>query len=108
MEVSGQRHASAALYPWERTPVPMDSRLAGLDAKASEKIMRPRRGSNPGRSVRSQSLYWLRYSGEQKCEKNTGIGRERYPRAKAPPRSMDARIRFLGEKQSLAKYGFLS
>jgi hypothetical protein len=34
---------------------------AGLDAETRGKILCPCRGSNPGRPVRSQSLYWLSY-----------------------------------------------
>jgi hypothetical protein len=36
---------------------------AGLDAEARRKILCFCRGSNPGRPVRSQSLYWLSYPG---------------------------------------------
>jgi hypothetical protein len=66
MGVSGQRHAPAALYPrgndlgtyWIGGWV---SPRAGLDAGARRKILCPCRGSNPGRSVRSQTLYCLSY-----------------------------------------------
>jgi hypothetical protein len=46
---------------------------AGLDAEARRKILYLCRGSNPGRPVRSQTLYWLSYcgysevKGESKC-----------------------------------------
>jgi hypothetical protein len=56
MGVSGQHHAPAALYPWERNP-----RIhctggwvgprAGLDTEARGKILCPCRGSNPDRPV---------------------------------------------------------
>jgi hypothetical protein len=36
---------------------------AGLDAEVRRKILCLCRGLNPGRSVRSQSLYWLSYLG---------------------------------------------
>jgi hypothetical protein len=36
---------------------------AGLDAEARRKILCLCRGSNPGRPVRSQTLYWLSYTG---------------------------------------------
>jgi hypothetical protein len=55
MGVSGQRHASAALYPRGKNPrYPLDRRLGGpqtgLDAGARRKI-RPCRGSNPDRPI---------------------------------------------------------
>jgi hypothetical protein len=34
---------------------------AGLDTEARGNILRPRRGSNPGRPARSQTLYCLSY-----------------------------------------------
>jgi hypothetical protein len=52
--------------PWERTPGTnwtggrVDPR-AGLDAEAGRKILYLCQGLNPGRPVRSQTLYWLRY-----------------------------------------------
>jgi hypothetical protein len=42
------------LYPWVGP-------TAGLDAEDRRKILCLCRGSNPGRSVRSQTLYWLSY-----------------------------------------------
>jgi hypothetical protein len=62
MGVSGQRHAPAALYPREKTPGTHCTggwvgRRAGLDAEARGKILCLCRGSNPGRPVRSQTLY---------------------------------------------------
>jgi hypothetical protein len=62
MGVSGQRHASAALYPGERTPGTHCTGgwvgpRAGLDTEARVKILCACRGSNPGRPVRSQTLY---------------------------------------------------
>jgi hypothetical protein len=65
MGVSDQHHAPAALYP-QGTP---DTHCTGgwvgprvgLDAEARGKILC--RGSNPGRLVRSQTLYWLSYPG---------------------------------------------
>jgi hypothetical protein len=67
MGVSGQHHAPAALYPRGKDPrYPLDKRLggpprAGLDAEAWRKILCLCRGSNPGRPVSSQTLYWLSY-----------------------------------------------
>jgi hypothetical protein len=66
--VSGQHQPPAALYPRKKNPrYPLDRRLggprAGLDAKARRKILCFCRGSYPGRSVRSQILYWLSYPG---------------------------------------------
>jgi hypothetical protein len=68
MEVSGQHHAPAALYPGERTPGThwtggWVGPRADLDAKARRKILCLCRGLNPGRPVRSQTLYWLSYPG---------------------------------------------
>jgi hypothetical protein len=61
MGVSGQRHAPAALYPREKDPTHYTGgwvgHRAGLDAGTRRKILCPCRGSNPGRPVRSQSLY---------------------------------------------------
>jgi hypothetical protein len=61
--VSGQRHAPAALYLQAKVPwYLLDRRLGGLradlDAEALINILGPCRGSNPGRPVRSQTLYW--------------------------------------------------
>jgi hypothetical protein len=57
--VSGQRHAPAALYPWEGTPGTQWIRgwvslIAGLDTEARGKIPCLCRGSKPSRPVRSQ------------------------------------------------------
>jgi hypothetical protein len=63
--VSGQHHAPAALYPGERAPGThctggwVGPRV-GLDAEVRGKILCLCRGSNTGRPVRSQTLYWLR------------------------------------------------
>jgi hypothetical protein len=62
MGVSGQRHAPAALYPRGKDPrYPLAGGWvgprAGLDAEARGKILCLYRGSNPGRPVRSQTLY---------------------------------------------------
>jgi hypothetical protein len=62
MGVSGQHHASAALYPVEGTPGThwiggWVGPRAGLDAEAGRKILCLCRGSNPGLLVRSQPLY---------------------------------------------------
>jgi hypothetical protein len=59
MEVSGQRHAPAVLYPGDRTPGThctggWASPRAGLDADDRGKIPCLCRGSNPYRPVRSQ------------------------------------------------------
>jgi hypothetical protein len=63
MEVNDQRHAPAALYPRGIDPPGthwtggwVDPR-AGLDSEARRKILCLCRGSNPGRSVCSQTLY---------------------------------------------------
>jgi hypothetical protein len=69
MGVSGQHHASATLYPGERTPGThwLGSWVgprAGLNAEARGKILC--RGSNPGRPIRSQALYWLNYPGSSR------------------------------------------
>jgi hypothetical protein len=64
--VSGQRHAPAALYPRGKSPwYPLDRRLGGLQNAEDRKIFCLCRGSNPDRPVRSQTLYWLSYSGSQ-------------------------------------------
>jgi hypothetical protein len=62
MEVNGQRHAPAALYPRGKDPGNHCTGgwvgpSTGLDAEAREKIICLCRGSNPGRPVRSQTLY---------------------------------------------------
>jgi hypothetical protein len=68
MGVNGQHHAPAAFYPRGKyygthcTGGWVGPR-AGLDAETRRKILCPCRGSNPGRPVRSQSLYWLSYPG---------------------------------------------
>jgi hypothetical protein len=56
MGVSGQRHAQAALYPWERTPCTHCTGgwvglRAGLDTEATGKISYLCRGSNLDRPV---------------------------------------------------------
>jgi hypothetical protein len=66
--VSGQRHAPAALYPRGMDPGThcTDGWVgprAGLDAETRRKILCLCRGSNPGRPVCSQALYWLSYPG---------------------------------------------
>jgi hypothetical protein len=62
MGVSGQHHARPRFSPGERTPgthctggwvVPR----AGLDTEIRRKILCLCRGLNPGRPVRSQTLY---------------------------------------------------
>jgi hypothetical protein len=70
MGVSGQHHAPAALYPEERTPGThwtggWVGPRAGLDTDARRKILCLCRGSNPGRPVRSQTLYCLNYPGSK-------------------------------------------
>jgi hypothetical protein len=64
--VSGQRHVPAALYPWQRTPGASWTggwvgTIAGLDTEAWGKILCLCRGTNSGRPVCSETLYWLRY-----------------------------------------------
>jgi hypothetical protein len=66
MGVSGQRHAPAALAPRKRPPcthctVGCVGLRAGLDTEVTGKILRPCRGSNSDRPVRSQTLYCLSY-----------------------------------------------
>jgi hypothetical protein len=66
--MSSQRHAPAAFYLGERTPPPsthctgswVDLR-AGLDTETRGNILCHYRGSNPSRSVSSQTRYWLIY-----------------------------------------------
>jgi hypothetical protein len=64
MGVSGQRHASAALCPWERTPGTHYTGgwvgpRAGLDTEVRGKSFAPAgiELQSPGRPVRSQTLY---------------------------------------------------
>jgi hypothetical protein len=68
--VSGQCHISAALYPQKRTPPPLTVPIgyeawvglrAGLDIQARGKILCLCWGSNPGRSLCSQTLFRLSY-----------------------------------------------
>jgi hypothetical protein len=60
--VSGQHHAPAALYARGKSPrYPLYRRLGGPQSR-SECLCR---GSNLGRPVRSQTLYWLSYHGSQ-------------------------------------------
>jgi hypothetical protein len=66
MGVSGQHHAPAALYPRGKDPRyhwtgGWVGPRAGLDAQARRRILCLRWGSNPGRPVRSLTLYWLSY-----------------------------------------------
>jgi hypothetical protein len=69
MGVSGQRHASAALYPRGKEPPGTHCTggwvgpRAGLDAEARRKILCPCRGSNPDRPASSQTVYCLSYRG---------------------------------------------
>jgi hypothetical protein len=63
MGVSGQRHASAALYPRGKDPGTHYTGgwvgpRAGLDTEVIGEILCPRRES-PGRPARSQTLYCL-------------------------------------------------
>jgi hypothetical protein len=46
---------------------------AGLDAGARRKIFCPRRGSNPDRPARSQTLHCLSYRGSRSQEEDTKI-----------------------------------
>jgi hypothetical protein len=60
--VSGERHAPAALYPYERTPGThwiggWVSLRAGLDTDARGKILCLCQGPNPGCPVHGQTLY---------------------------------------------------
>jgi hypothetical protein len=66
MGVSGQRHASAALYPrWKDPRYPLDwgwvGIRAGMDTYARGKILCLCLGSNPGLPACSHTLYWLSY-----------------------------------------------
>jgi hypothetical protein len=71
MGVSGQRHATAALYPRGKDPrYPMYRRLGGPQSRSghrgSRKNLLPPPGiepRSPGRPARSQTLYWLSYPG---------------------------------------------
>jgi hypothetical protein len=65
--VSGQRYASAVLYPLEKTTGThwtggWVSLTAGLDTEAREKIFDICRGSNPCRPVCRLTLYWVSYA----------------------------------------------
>jgi hypothetical protein len=58
MGVSGQRHASATLYPWKGPPPPSTHWIGGwvgvraaLTQRLEKKILCLCRGSNPGRLV---------------------------------------------------------
>jgi hypothetical protein len=63
--VSGQRHATAPLYRRERTPVPVGWEVGWISqlicAEPKEQIICLRWGSNPGRPVCSETLYWQGY-----------------------------------------------
>jgi hypothetical protein len=66
--VNGQHHAPAALYPRGKDPGThwtggWVGPRAGLDAEARRKVLCLCRRSNPGRPVRSQTLYRLSYRG---------------------------------------------
>jgi hypothetical protein len=68
MGVNGQHHAPAALYPGERTAGThwtggWVGLRADLEAETGRKILCLCWGSNPGRPVRSRSLYGLNYRG---------------------------------------------
>jgi hypothetical protein len=62
--VSGQHHVLAELYPWERTSSThwiggWVGLRTSLNTEATGKILCLCQGSNPGRPVCSQTLYWL-------------------------------------------------
>jgi hypothetical protein len=64
--VNGQRHAPAALYPRGKDPCyPLDRRLGGPQSCSGHRDIAnnplPLPGIEPGRPVRSQTLYWLNY-----------------------------------------------
>jgi hypothetical protein len=67
--VSGQRHASAALYPWGMdSQYPLDRKLGGPQSRSGQEvrgnILLPLPGIEPGspcRPVRSHTLYTLSY-----------------------------------------------
>jgi hypothetical protein len=66
MGVSGQHFAPTALYSLGKNPNThwiggWVGLIAGLDTEATRKILFLCRGSNPGRPVCSQKLYWLSY-----------------------------------------------
>jgi hypothetical protein len=65
-QYSGQRHALSALYSRELTPGTHWIRgwvglRAGLDTEVRGKALCLCRGSNPGRPVFNEILYWLSY-----------------------------------------------
>jgi hypothetical protein len=75
---SWPRHAPAVLYPPRKDPLyPLDRRLDGLQSwfghRGSRKNPLLRRGSNPGRPVRSHTLYWLSYTRSQRTSPNTSF-----------------------------------
>jgi hypothetical protein len=66
MGVSGEHYALVSLYPWGKVPGTHSTGgwvgpRAGLDAEATGKFLCLCRGSNPGRPVHSQTLYFLSY-----------------------------------------------
>jgi hypothetical protein len=66
METNGQHHIMATLFPRERAPgthwiAGWVGLRACLDTEARGKTICLCRGSNPSRSVSSQTLYWLSY-----------------------------------------------
>jgi hypothetical protein len=67
MGVSGQHHAPAALLPpgkWPPVPIVQEAGWSPEPVwtkRLYEKIICPRRGPNPDRPARSQTLHWLSY-----------------------------------------------
>jgi hypothetical protein len=63
MEVGGQRHAPAALPPWNRPNTHYTGRWVGLGAGMDGygKVSPPTGDKTPDRPARSESLYQLRY-----------------------------------------------
>ena len=59
--VSGQQHAPAALYPWERSGTRFTGGWVGPRAVWTGEKSRPHRDSIPNRPARSHSLYRLSY-----------------------------------------------
>ena len=72
MEVGGQRHIPAALSP-DMTQYPLYRRLGDLQGRSvlNGKSRPPTGNRSPDRPSRSESLYWLRYTGPRDKKNNS-------------------------------------